>query len=308
MHLLNKFIVTTIPVIPRPIVRFFASRYIAGEELLDAVNTVKTLNTNRMMATMDVLGEAITKREGAELATNQAILTLEAITKEKLDSNLSIKLTQLGLELDKNFCLENTRKIVQKAKELNIFVRIDMEDSSCTDATIDIYTTLRKEYPNVGIALQAYLRRTEADVIKLMDQGYMNFRLCKGIYVEPESIAYKKKQEISDNFNRVLETMFRHKAYVGIATHDEALVEHAYRLVKDMNLQQNEYEFQMLLGVRSELRSQIVNNGHRLRVYVPYGHHWYKYSIRRFKENPEIAGYVFKSIFSKNNFNIRINN
>lgn len=303
MHLLNKFIVTTIPIVPRPIVRFFASRYIAGEELSDAVNTVKTLNTNRMIATMDVLGEAITKREEAIIATNQAILTLETITKEKLDSNLSIKLTQLGLELDKIFCLENTRKIVQKAKDLNIFVRIDMEDSSCTDATIDIYTTIRKEYSNVGIALQAYLRRTEADAIKLMDQGCLNFRLCKGIYVEPEFIAFKKKQEINDNFNCVLETMFKRKAYVGIATHDEALVEHAYRLVKDMSLQRNEYEFQMLLGVRSELRSQIVNDGHRLRVYVPYGRHWYKYSIRRFKENPEIAGYVLKSIFSKNNFN-----
>lgn len=303
MHLLNKLIVTTIPIIPRPIVRYFAGRYIAGEELSDAIRTVKVINSNKMMATMDVLGEAITKREEAIEATSQAILTLEAITNEKLDSNLSIKLTQLGLKLDKGFCLENTKSIVHKAKELNIFVRIDMEDSSCTDDTIEIYKTLRKEYTNVGIVLQSYLRRTEADANMLMDLGYMNFRLCKGIYIEPESIAFKKKTEVNENFNRVLKIMLQRKAYVGIATHDEKLVEYAYQLVKDMNLQRNEYEFQMLLGVRAELRSKIVNDGHRLRVYVPYGHHWYKYSIRRFKENPQIAGYVLKSIFSKNSYN-----
>lgn len=305
MHLLNKLIVNTLPAIPRPIVRYFAGRYIAGEELSDAVETVKSLSKNKMLATMDVLGEAITKKEEADIATQEAITTLEVIAREKLGSNLSIKLTQLGLQLDKKFCIENTRKIIQKAKELNNFVRIDMEDSSCTDDTIDVYVQLRKEFSNVGIVLQAYLHRTEADAVRLMDMGFMNFRLCKGIYVEPEAIAFKKKDEINSNFNKVLEIMLKRKAYVGIATHDDSLVKHAYYLIKELKLLPNEYEFQMLLGVRTELRSQIVNDNHRLRVYVPYGHHWYKYSIRRFKENPEIAGYVIKALFSRDNFNLK---
>jgi proline dehydrogenase len=303
MHLLNKLIVTTIPFIPRPLVRYFAGRYIAGEELADAVKLVKILNQNKMVATMDVLGESITKKEEAAEATREALETLETIWREKLDSNLSIKLTQLGLKLDKNFCLENTRKIIQKAKELDNFVRIDMEDSSCTDDTLDIYNRMRNEYSNTGIVLQAYLKRTESDAIKLMDKGYKHFRLCKGIYVEPEAIAYKKKQEVNDNFNRVLEIILKNKAYVGIATHDEALVNHAYRLIKEMNLKPEDYEFQMLLGVRADLRSKIVADGNKLRVYVPYGHQWYKYSTRRFKENPEIAGYVFKALFSRDSIN-----
>lgn len=305
MHLLNKLIVNTLPAVPRPIVRYFASRYIAGEELADAVGTVKSLNKNKMLATMDVLGEAITKKEEADIATQEAITTLEVIAQEKLGSNLSLKLTQLGLQLDKKFCLENTRKILQKAKDLNNFVRIDMEDSSCTDDTIDVYVQLRKEFSNVGIVLQAYLHRTEADAVRLMDMGYMNFRLCKGIYVEPEAIAFKKKDEINSNFNKILDIMLKRKAYVGIATHDDALVKHAYYLIKELKLPPNAYEFQMLLGVRTELRSQIVNDNHRLRVYVPYGHHWYKYSIRRFKENPEIAGYVLKALFSRDSFNLK---
>lgn len=303
MHILNKLIVATIPAIPRSLVRFFASRYIAGEELSDAVKTVKSFNKLNMVATMDVLGESITKKDEADIATQAALQTLKIINEENLNSNLSIKLTQLGLKLDKNYCLENVHKIVRTANELNNFVRIDMEDSSCTDDTIDVYIRVREEFKNVGIVLQAYLHRTETDAVKLMDRGFMNFRLCKGIYVEPAAIAFKKKEDINNNFNKVLKMMLERKAYVGIATHDEKLVEYAYKLVSDMKLQKNEYEFQMLLGVRPELRSQIVRDGHRLRVYVPYGHHWYKYSIRRFKENPQIAGYVFKSLFTSNKIN-----
>lgn len=302
MHLLNKLIVATIPLVPRPIVRYFANRYIAGEELSDAVETVRYFNSHSIMATMDVLGESITEEKDALLAKDAAIKTLKAISDEKLDSNLSIKLTQLGLKLGKDFCFQNVKEIVRFAAEIKNFVRIDMEDSSCTDDTIDIFVKLREEFNNVGIVLQAYLKRTESDAIMLMQRGLKNFRLCKGIYVEPASIAFKKKQEINKNFVKVLKLMFEHKAYVGIATHDEELVRDAYNLIDEFGLKRNEYEFQMLLGVRPELRSRIVRDGHRLRVYVPYGHHWYKYSIRRFKENPEIAGYVFKSIFSKNTF------
>lgn len=302
MQILNKIIVSTIPLVPRSIVKHFASRYIAGEELSDAVNTVRFLNSQNMMATMDVLGESITKEAEAIAAKQAAITTLNTIFIERLDSNLSVKLTQLGLKLDKEFCYQNVSEIVKVAADFKNFVRIDMEDSSCTDDTIEIYMKLRKDYSNVGIVLQAYLKRTESDARMLMNNGLKNFRLCKGIYIESPAIAFKKKSEINQNFMKVLKIMFENKAYVGIATHDEELVKDSYNLISEMKLEKNEYEFQMLLGVRPELRSQIVRDGHHLRVYVPYGHHWYKYSIRRFKENPEIAGYVFKSIFTRNTF------
>lgn len=302
MHILNKLIVATIPAVPRPIIRYFANRYIAGEELSDAVVTVRNLNSQNMMATVDVLGEAITKEEEAIAAMQSAIETLKAINQEKLDSNLSIKLTQLGLKLDKDFCYQNVKNIIETASGFKNFVRIDMEDSSCTDDTIEIYMKLCEEYTNVGIVLQAYLRRTESDALMLMGKGLKNFRLCKGIYVEPEAIAFKKKLEINQNFIKILRLMFEQKAYVGIATHDDQLINESYKLVNEYKLKINEYEFQMLLGVRPELRASIVREGHRLRVYVPYGHHWYKYSMRRFKENPEIAGYVFKSILKRNDY------
>lgn len=303
MNLLNRIIVATLPAVPKSIVRKFANRYIAGEELTDAVRTVKQLNAQGMLATLDVLGEDIHSRDKAISARNIILQVLDSISKERLNSNVSVKLSQLGLKLDKSFCLEATRAIVQRAKELNNFIRIDMEDSSVTDHTLWVYRELRKSYTNLGIVLQAYLRRTAKDANDLMNEGLMNFRLCKGIYIEPEAIALKTKAEINQNFVQVMSQMLKRKAYMGIATHDDALVEAAYGLISEMNLQKSEYEFQMLLGVRPELRSKILREGHRLRVYVPFGKHWYQYSIRRFKENPQIAGYVLKALFSHNRSN-----
>ena len=303
MSLLNKLIVATLPAVPKPIVRQFANRYIAGEEISDAIHVVKHLNAKGMMATLDVLGEDIHERGEARAARDTIFKVLDSISKEHLDSNVSIKLTQLGLKLDREFCLENARHIVQSTCELGTFVRIDMEDSSCTEDTIWIYRKLRKEFTNVGIVLQAYLRRTQRDAEALMRDGLTNFRLCKGIYIEPEEIAYKDQNEINRNFIRVLETMLKQKAYVGIATHDTELIDASYHLISDLKLQRDQYEFQMLLGVRSELRSNLLKDGHRLRVYVPFGKQWYQYSIRRFKENPQIAGYVFKAIFTRNHVN-----
>lgn len=300
MDLLNKLVVATLPAIPKPIVRYFANRYIAGEEITDAVRVVKQLNAQEMMATLDVLGEDIHRRDEAIAARDKILKVFEVIARERLDSNVSIKLTQLGLKLDKTFCLDNARTIVVRAKELNNFVRIDMEDSSCTDDAIWIYRELRKEFSNVGIVLQAYLRRTEEDAKKLIADGLKNFRLCKGIYIEPESIAFKDRDEVNQSFIRVLELMFHSKAYVGVATHDQLLIDATYKIIADFKLQKSEYEFQMLLGVRPELRSQIVRDGHRLRIYVPFGKHWYQYSLRRFKENPQIAGYVVKALFTRN--------
>jgi proline dehydrogenase len=298
MNLLNKLIVTALPVIPKPIVRKFAGKYIAGEKLSDAVRVVKELNAKGIMATLDVLGEAITTKEEAIVARNEILELFPTIQKEKLDSNVSIKLTQLGLALDKNFCLENVRMIVSRAKEMNNFVRIDMEDSPTTDDTIWVYRQIRKEFNNSGIVLQAYMRRTEDDSDRLIKDGLGHFRLCKGIYVEPAEIAFKGHDEVNQNFVQVLKKMFEQKAYVGIATHDNYLIDAAYRIIQSMKLQKHEYEFQMLLGVKDDLRSKIVRDGHRMRVYVPFGEHWYRYSIRRFKENPQMAGYVLKALFN----------
>jgi proline dehydrogenase len=298
MNLLNKIIVSTLPAVPKPIVRKFANKYIAGEKLADAVRVVRKLNSQGIMATLDVLGEAITTRDEAIVARNEILELFPTIQKEKLDSNVSIKLTQLGLALDKNFCLENVRMIVSKAKEMNNFVRIDMEDSSTTDDTIWVYREIRKEFNNSGIVLQAYMRRTENDADGLMKEGLGHFRLCKGIYVEPVEIAFKGHDEINQNFIAVMKKMFEKKAYVGIATHDDFLIDAAYRIIQSMKLQKHEYEFQMLLGVRDDLRAKILREGHRMRVYVPFGEHWYRYSIRRFKENPQIAGYVLKALFN----------
>ena len=300
MSLLNKLIVATLPAIPKSIIRKFANRYIAGEEISEAVSFVQTLNRQSMIATLDVLGEDIFQKDEATASKEMILQVFNAIQHEKLDSNVSIKLTQIGLKLDRQFCCENMREIVCRAKDQGNFVRIDMEDSSATDDTIWVYRQLRKEFSNVGIVLQAYLKRTYNDAESMIKDGLNNFRLCKGIYIEPEEIAFKQKHEINENFTRVLEMMLRHKAYVGIATHDSELIDASYKMIDDMKLSKNEYEFQMLLGVRPELRSKIVRDGHRIRIYVPFGKHWYQYSIRRFKENPQIAGHVLKALFSRN--------
>jgi proline dehydrogenase len=298
MKALNNLIVTTIPFIPRPIIRYFAGRYIAGEEISDAVQTVKKLNAEGCMATLDVLGEDITERHEAIASRDKILEVLQTIKKENLNSNVSIKPTQLGLKLDRNFCLENTRTIIQAAKEMNCFVRMDMEDSSTTDDIIWLYKEIRKSFSNSGIVLQAYLRRTEDDAKNLIKDGLGNFRYCKGIYVEPEAIAFKEREAVKNNFMQVLKVMWDAKAYVGVATHDDTLVDAVYKEIASRKLKPQEFEFQMLLGVKPELRRKLVRDGYRVRIYVPFGKHWYGYSIRRFKENPEMAGYVFKALFT----------
>jgi proline dehydrogenase len=303
MNLLNKLLVAALPAVPKPVVRKFASRYIAGEEISDAVRAVKELNRQGILATLDVLGEDISQRSEALTARDKILEVLETIEREKLDSNVSIKLSQVGLKLDRQFCLANMSAIVRRAKELNNFIRIDMEDSSCTDDTLWVYRSLRKEFQNVGIVLQAYLRRTEKDVRSMMADGLRNFRLCKGIYIEPEAIAFKTHDAINQNYMQVLRVMLEGGSYVGIATHDDALIGGGYAIVQEFSLRKDQYEFQMLLGVRPELRSRIVRDGHRLRVYVPFGRQWYQYSIRRFKENPQVAGNVLKALFRRNSGN-----
>ncbi|MCC6395433.1 MAG: proline dehydrogenase family protein [Bacteroidetes bacterium] len=299
MRLLNKLVVASVPLVPRRIIRYFAGRYIAGETLPMAVDCVRALNREGVLATMDVLGEDITTREEAIAARDQSITVLHTIAREKLDSNLSIKLTSLGLKIDKAFCVENVREILKVAAGHNNFVRIDMEDSSCTTDTIDVFRTVHREFSNTGIVVQAYLFRTEQDVRGLAAEG-ANFRLCKGIYKEPAAIAFQGRDEVQRNYVALLTIMLDAGSYVGIATHDSVLVDAAADLIAQRGLRKDQYEFQMLLGVRPELRKKLVRDGHKVRLYVPYGEHWYGYSTRRFKENPEIAGYVFKALFTRN--------
>ena len=304
MNILNAATVLLMPLVPRKVVRYFALRYIAGESLDDAVRTVGDLNRNSTMATMDVLGEDITEKHEAIAAREEAKRVLRAIAENRLDANLSLKLTQFGLKLDKSFCLGNVREVVSLARELGNFIRIDMEDHTCTDDTLGIFEALRKECPNVGVVVQAKLHRTENDLKRLLalskTLGTINIRLCKGIYIEPEAISYRKHGEINASFKRLLRLFIDGGGYVGIATHDDDLINDAYGYVSEKKLSGEAYEFQMLLGVRPEVRERIVADGHRLRVYVPYGEQWYRYSVRRFQENPQIAGYVFKNLFSRN--------
>lgn len=297
MGIINKIIVGTLPLVPKAIVRKFANRYIAGDKLEDAVVTAKRLNDNGIMGTIDVLGEDVFNKDDARRAKNECLQVLEAIDKHKLDANQSLKLTSLGLKVDYDFCMENLIEIISSAQSKNIFIRIDMEDSTCTADTISLFEESQKKFSNCGIVIQSYLRRSFADVEKLVKAG-TNFRLCKGIYIEPEEIAYKDKQEVRDSYLRILRLMMENNCYVGIATHDEYLVEGAYRLIGELKKNNRQYEFQMLLGVRENLRDKILKDGHRIRIYIPYGTHWYQYSIRRFKENPQMAGYVLKSILS----------
>lgn len=249
MHFLNRLVVAAIPAVPKPMVRYFAGRYIAGETVQDAITTVRALNAEGVCATLDVLGEDITSRQEAVTSREQSNEVLHTIARERLDSNLSIKLTSLGLKLDRDFCTENVREILRVAAGYNTFVRFDMEDSTCTTDTIAIFRTLHAEFPNTGIVLQAYMRRSGDDALELLGDR-PNFRLCKGIYKEKKEIAFQTREEVQQNFVRLLELMLKRNAYVGIATHDTVLVDAAYGCIRAMGLRKDQYEFQMLLGVR----------------------------------------------------------
>lgn len=289
-----------LPIVPKPIVQKISSRYIAGSTLADAVRTVKQLNSIKAMATVDVLGEYIKTMEEAEENTRYSCEVLRTIKKENLDGNLSIKLTSLGMGIDDVACEANVRRILEAAKENgNTFVRFDMENSPYTSRTIALYKKLRKEF-YCGVVLQAYLHRTVDDIKDLLADGPTNVRICKGIYQESPEIAYKGKEEIRENYLKCLELLLSGGAYTAIATHDEVLTEGAKALLKKHNRERSTFEFQMLLGVREELRNSIIREGYRMRIYVPFGADWYGYSVRRLKENPSIAGYIVKAMFTGN--------
>jgi len=290
--LLDRALVRLLPVVPKPVVRRVSSRYIAGEELGDAVRVVRRLNGEGKLATIDVLGEEIASPDEARAIAGTYREVFEAIERERLDSNVSVKATALGLKLGYDLCRENLEAVVAHAAGRGNFVRIDMEDASTTDDTLRLYRELRAEgHENVGIVLQARLKRTLADVAALADLR-PSVRLCKGIYLEPAEIAFRDFDAVRTSFVQVLHALWDAGCYVGVATHDEWLLEEAKRGVEARGLGREDYELQMLLGVRPALGDQLVREGHRLRIYTPFGRHWYAYSLRRLQENPKIAGYI----------------
>lgn len=292
-------IVSATSLMPKNIVHLFSQRYIAGESITDGIKKVKELNAKGIYATMDVLGESITNREEALAARNDSMQVLDAIVEHGLKANLSIKPTQMGLSIDEDFAYENVLHLVEKASKINSFVRIDMEDSMYTDKTINLFKRIYEKYDCVGIVLQAYLKRTYSDVLNLNPLG-TNYRLCKGIYVEPPTIAYQNRQDVRDNFMKCLLAMLKNGNYVGIATHDDYLIRESYKLINQLNIPSDKFEFQMLLGVKEDLRDKINADGYKIRVYVPFGKDWYAYSLRRLKENPHIARHIFLNIFKFN--------
>jgi proline dehydrogenase len=292
LALLDRALVRMLPAVPKPVVRRISERYIAGETLDDAVRVVRRLNGEGKLATIDVLGEEITSAEEARAIAADYRDSLDAFDRERLDSNVSVKLTALGLKLDYELCRKNLHSVVEHAASLGNFVRIDMEDATTTDDALRLYRELRAAgHDHVGIVLQARLKRTLADVGALADLR-PSVRLCKGIYLEPAAIAFREHEAIRTSFAQILQALWDTGCYVGVATHDEWLVDEALRGVEARGLGRDQYELQMLLGVRPALGDELVRAGYRLRIYTPYGRHWYEYSLRRLQENPKIAGYV----------------
>ena len=295
MSIVDRTLSATLPLVPRSLVRRFSARYIAGESQEQALDVVAALNREGAMATLDVLGEDLTQRHEAEATRLIYERLLDAIVERKLEANISVKLTAMGLKIDPGLALEQMTQLCAHAKRLGSFVRIDMEDSTCTEATLALYDRLRQDADNVGVVIQAYLRRSVDDVDRLVERR-ANVRLCKGIYIESRKIAYRDRDIVRRNYAFLLERLLKGGCYVGIATHDEILAWEGMRLVRELRLPTDSYEFQMLLGVDEPLRRILIGAGHRLRVYVPFGERWYQYSLRRLKENPQMAGYVLKNL------------
>ena len=295
-HLIDRALASTLPAVPRPLVRHFADRYMAGESLDDAVRTVRELNDADIEATVDVLGEDATGADQVQATVREYERLLAAIQTHGLRSHISVKLSALGLEIDPAMARENARRLAAEAGRRGSIMRIDMEHSGLTDATLAIYRELREAgLEHVGIVLQAYLRRSFSDVRDLADLR-PSVRLVKGIYLEPHAIAYTDPGIINRNFLELLGELLENGSRVAVATHDRWLVDEALRLIDRLRLAPEAYEFQMLLGVTEALRGQLVAQGHPMRVYVPYGSAWYAYSVRRLRENPSIAGYVARDI------------
>ena len=298
----NRLLANVLPYMPKKLIWVFSKRYIAGETIDDGLKACRELNKQGIEVTVDLLGEFISTIEQAEENKNKYLEIIERFTSEGIIGNFSLKPTMFGLLIDKGICFSNMEEVVKKAVEKKSFVRIDMEDSQCVDREIEIYRKLQHKYPaNVGLVIQAYLRRSKNDLISLnsihSNGTPLNFRLCKGIYIEPKHIAFNAYEEVREHYLDDLKYMFDHNMYVGIATHDKFLVDQANELIRERNLEKTKYEFQMLYGVTPELRNSIVKQGYKMRVYVPFGKDWFGYSTRRLKENPKMASHIVKALF-----------
>jgi proline dehydrogenase len=302
--MLNKLVAYILPYLPRKFIWIFSRAYIAGETITDAKHVSIELNNHGIKVTFDILGEFITSPDEAEANKHEYLNLIDETQRCGINGNYSLKPTSFGLLLDKEACYKHIREIIIKASTYASFCRIDMEDSPCTDLEIELYRRLQAEFPkNVGLVIQAYLKRAYNDLEKLISlntpETPVNFRLCKGIYIESPSIAYKKYREINSHYLEDLELLLSNGIYVGIATHDKNLVEGAYELIKKYNVPPDKYEFQMLYGVTPALLHSIVTDGNVMRVYVPFGEKWFGYSTRRLKENPKIVRHIIKAIFVK---------
>jgi len=300
----NKLIAAILPYFPKKFIWIFSKPYISGETLDDAIRVSKELNNNKIKVTLDVLGEFIKTLDEAYENKKEYLNLIDITFLSGIDGNFSLKPSSFGLLLDKEICYGHIREIVAKAASHKSFIRIDMEDSACTDLEIELFRRLKTEFPaNVGLVVQSYLKRTLDDIKGLSDlnseKNPLSFRLCKGIYIEPETIAFKKYDEINQHFLEDLEFMLQNKIHAGIATHDKSLIEGAYKLIDKYNVPKHLYEFQMLYGVTPKLRESVVNDGHTMRVYVPFGKQWFGYSTRRLKENPKMASHIIKALFYK---------
>lgn len=298
MSLFNSLVVATLPIIPKRIVRAVAQRYIAGDRLSDAVRVTQELMRKGACSTIDVLGEFVSTRERAVTETASQSAVVDAIRDNGLDSYLSVKLTSLGLDIDRDFAYANLRLLVERAKSYGLFVRMDMENTPYTDVTLEFYRQLRRDgFDNVGVVIQAYLHRSEADIKSLLEYA-PSVRLCKGIYVEDASVAIKDPDGIRANYRKLLGLLLSSNASTHIATHDEQLITDAENQLHNLRPTRENVEFQMLLGVREDRRDSLIKGGHRVRIYVPFGDDWYGYSTRRLKENPQVAGYVAKAVLT----------
>ena len=298
MNLLNPIIKATLPLVPKPIVRRIAKPYIAGETLPELVSVVQELNHDHFIVATSILGEFVTEVKDAEEAVQQYQEVLTEIKDLKLESNIHIKLSHFGLKLDKEVCYNNLINILKTAADCGNFVRIDMEDSTCTDDTLAIYKRAREKFENVGVVIQACMKRSNEDIDSLKAMK-ANVRICKGIYIEPPEIAYNDREIVRQNYSTLLKDLLGAGCYVGIATHDKWLVDDAFQTIEELALDHSQYEFQMLYGVDPQLRQMIRDAGHRMRVAVPFGPSWYPYSIRRLRKNPTVARYVLQALFKK---------
>jgi proline dehydrogenase len=278
--------------------RFGASRFVAGETIAQAVEVIKQLNKKGLAVTVDYLGEFVDNEKEANEMANHCIEAIEAIGREKLNSQLSLKMTSMGLDISDELVMRNMRRILDTAKQYGVFVTIDMEDYSRCQKTLDIFKQLKKEYDNVGTVLQAYLYRTVSDIEDLKDY-HPNLRLVKGAYKESPEVAFPDKKDVDENFKKIIKMHLLNGNYTAVATHDDAIIEYTKQLVKEYNIPNSQFEFQMLYGIRPERQEQLAREGYTMRVYVPYGTDWYGYFMRRLAERPANVAFVLKGIFRK---------